>query len=79
MADLGRVWSPDNNWRQSPLSTDAPGTDGRTPRSTEPVYQTAQDRLLAESNHDESKTCSSCVGIDVQLPETAAKAPLAPI
>ena len=67
MVDLGRVWSSDETidraWRSHPLSSKGSGGDGRGTRTPEPVYQSEQDRALADARHRDG-TCGACVGAD---------------
>ena len=64
IVDLGRQWSPDDSWKQSPLSSGSDGSsDGRVSRSPEPIYQTEEDRRLAETAHAPPASCNSCIGV----------------
>ena len=64
IVDLGRIWSADDSWKQSPLSGGSEGSgDGRGTRSPEPTYQTKQDRRLAEAAHAPPASCDSCIGV----------------
>ena len=64
IVDLGRTWSADDSWKESPLSSPAEGSgEGRVARSPDPVYQTDDDRRLAEAAHTPQTACDSCVGV----------------
>ena len=64
IVDLGRSWSADDSWKQSPLSSGSDGSsDGRVSRSLEPNYQTEQDRRLAEAAHTPPASCNRCIGV----------------
>lgn len=67
IVDLPYRWH-DDAWRANPLSWSRSNTDGgdggdtRSPRSTEPRYQTEDDRAAAEArSHDEQ--CRVCIGL----------------
>ena len=63
LLDLGRVWSSDEAWRKHPLSSKGSGGDGRGTRTAEPVYQCAEDRVLARARHL-TGACGACVGAE---------------
>jgi hypothetical protein len=71
VVELGRVWSSDQTvdltWRSHPLSSKGSGGDGRGTRTPEPVYQSEQDRALAEARHRDGAACGACVGADPTL------------
>ena len=68
IVDLPYRWH-DDAWRANPLSWSRSNTDGtdagdtRSPRSTEPRYQTDDDRSLAEARSDDEQ-CLVCVGLE---------------
>ncbi|MEE2778512.1 MAG: hypothetical protein VYE73_17310 [Acidobacteriota bacterium] len=66
IVDLERSWDRDPGWRTSPLSAGTASDDGRAPRSLVPVYQTDEDRQLAESTHGPGRVCETCVGAELE-------------